>query len=125
MISLRVSLSALVLSSVAVLAQTDSKQTPAAPVTPQFPACDVSLDDRTLRSSGTTKLWQTSNDKVFFTAPGLSACGVNYTDQTYKLPTKQQAGGESGEESSAIHWRDLTACNNCVCAKGGSRHPRL
>ena len=81
MISLRVSLSALVLSSVAVLAQTDNK-TPAAPVTPQFPACDVSLDDRTLRSSGTTKLWQTSNDKVFFTAPGLSACGVNYTDQS-------------------------------------------
>ncbi len=39
--------------------------------------------------------------------------------------TNQQAGNESGEESSAVHWRDLTTCNNCVCARVGSRHPRL
>jgi len=43
--------------------------------------CDTAADN-TLTVYGTAQKWETSDDKVFYLAPGLSKCNVNYTDQS-------------------------------------------
>ena len=43
--------------------------------------CDTPSDNE-LTVYGTAQKWETTDDKVFYLAPGLSKCNVNYTDQS-------------------------------------------
>lgn len=43
--------------------------------------CDTASDN-TITVYGTAQKWETTDDKVFYLAPGFSKCQVNYTDQS-------------------------------------------
>ncbi|PWN90199.1 hypothetical protein FA10DRAFT_266688 [Acaromyces ingoldii] len=47
-----------------------------------FAACDNTTDYTQLTEWGSVRNWNTTDDKVFWAAPGQGACGFNYTLET-------------------------------------------